>query len=517
MTCMTNEGSALTRVARWGVLALAAGCGGIESGYDEASGAGGAGVGQGGAQDFGQFREILEAGDIPGPETLDDVGFFNEHHIELPDPNCDAGVCLHAGLGVMGNMITGSNCTLMLIGMNTPLDLDSLERPPLNLAIAVDVSGSMGGQPISFVREGLVRMLDDLQEGDRVSIVAFSDRGELRADHADGASETLREAIDGLRADGQTNLYDGLRTAFEVVHANLDPQMQNRVLLLSDGEATTGITSDARMQSLAQNYALEGIGLTTIGMGSEFDPTLMRTLAETGSGSFYFLEDASAVVEVFEEEVKSFLVPLAKDVRIDVDVDAGYSLRAVYGTKRFEVGARTAAIDIPILQVAHRQASDPIDGGRRGGGGAILVELVPGDAASVEEAGVVGRVSMSYRDPATDEVIVRDAVVQSELVPGETPEEGRFSTAGVEKAFVTLNLFAGFQLASQRAAWGDDAGALAVLEPLGTEVRGWLAERPDPDITDDLHYLDLFVSNLEARGADELPSPRHPAEPWPRD
>ena len=42
----------------------------------------GTGVGQGGAQDFGLFREILLAGDIPGPETIDDLGFFAEHQIE---------------------------------------------------------------------------------------------------------------------------------------------------------------------------------------------------------------------------------------------------------------------------------------------------------------------------------------------------------------------------------------------------------------------------------------------------
>ena len=43
------------------------------------------GVGQGGAQDFGLFREILLAGDIPGPDTIDDLGFFAEHKIDLPD------------------------------------------------------------------------------------------------------------------------------------------------------------------------------------------------------------------------------------------------------------------------------------------------------------------------------------------------------------------------------------------------------------------------------------------------
>ena len=60
---------------------------------------------------------------------------------------------------------------------------------------------------------------------------------------------------------------------------------------------------------------------------------LMRSLSERASGSFYFLEDPAAVKEVFHEEVTSFLVPLAADVRLDVDIGDAYALRAIYGTK----------------------------------------------------------------------------------------------------------------------------------------------------------------------------------------
>src|SRR5690606_25691819 len=96
-----------TSLALWG-----GGCGDAGS-YGE-YGESGVGVGQGGAQDFGQFRQILEDGGIPGPETLDDVGFFNEHQIELPPPDCGEDLCIHGLLGVMGNMISGSNCTIVM-------------------------------------------------------------------------------------------------------------------------------------------------------------------------------------------------------------------------------------------------------------------------------------------------------------------------------------------------------------------------------------------------------------------
>jgi Ca-activated chloride channel family protein len=56
-------------------------------------GGGGSNVGFGGVQDIGQYRAIVEAGGIPGPDTLDANDFFNQHHIELPDPDCGQDLC----------------------------------------------------------------------------------------------------------------------------------------------------------------------------------------------------------------------------------------------------------------------------------------------------------------------------------------------------------------------------------------------------------------------------------------
>lgn len=479
---------------------------------------GGPSVGQGGAQDFGQFRSILEAGEIPGPETLDDVGFFNEHKIELPKASCGDDVCLHGQLGVLGNMISGSNCTIVLLGMNTALDPDAIERPPLNLAIVVDASGSMAGEPIEYLREGLYRMLDELQPEDRVSLVSFSDDARVLAEAITGDRTTdLTLAIDDIHASGSTNIYDGLRTGYDLVAAHAEPGLQNRVILLSDGEATAGITSTSKLVAMSESYNTAGYSLTTVGMGTDFDPALMRQLAEKGAGAFYYLEDPAAVQEVFEEEVTTFLVPLARDLRIDVSIDPGWSLRAMYGTKQFELAGNDASIDIPIVQIAHRTSASDDDNGRRGGGGAIVAELVPVSSDAVAEQGVVGRLTLSYVRVSDGETVVQEVPVTSSLAPGEIPDGGHFDGDAVEKSFVMLNLFAGFQLASQRALWGDDRGALAVLEPLAGALLDWIATHPDDDIVDDLHYVDLFMQNLRARGAESPPPTQNPPEPWPRD
>ena len=55
-----------------------------------------------------------------------------------------------------------------------------------------------------------------------------------------------------------------------------DPAWQNRVLLLSDGEATTGLLGDERLLELATDFAIEGIGLSTVGLGLEFDNDALK-------------------------------------------------------------------------------------------------------------------------------------------------------------------------------------------------------------------------------------------------
>lgn len=487
---------------------------GDDSGSPSDDGVGPA-VGQGGAQDFGQFRQILEDGNIPGPETLDDVGFFAEHRIDLGAAACEDDVCLQGSLAVMGNMVNGNNCTMVMMGMTTPLDIESMPRPPLNLAIAIDTSGSMIGAPIDYVREGLLGMQAVLRPEDRITLIAFSDGAQVLASGLSGDDPALTEAIDSITAQGRTDIYGGLRSALEVVDASVDPLRQNRVLLLSDGESTTGVVNDARVLTLAEAYAARGLSVSTIGMGEAFDPVLMRGLAETGGGAFYFVEDPAAVQEVFVEEAQAFLLPLARNVVIEAEVADGYELRGVFGTQRAVVSPGRTRIEIPSLQLAHRVSSEDNAGGRRGGGGAMVLELTPRPGASGAD---VGMLRIAYDTPWDDTRVEQEVEIRSPLDPGETPSDGFFEADGTQKAFVTLNLYAGFEMAAVRAAAGDGLGALQVLEPLGEAVAAWLQVNPDSDIEDDLRYVDLFIENLEARLPEppmEIPPPAQ--DPWPQD
>ncbi len=507
--------------------AVALGCAGSGGDAADASpsaapgataGPGAVGVSQGGAQDFGLFRRILEDGQIPGPETLDDVGFFAEHKLDYPAPTCGHEVCMHGLVGMMGNMITGANCTLLQVGLNSPLDVASLERPPMHLVLSVDVSGSMTGHPIAYLKQGLVRMIDELGPKDRVSLVAFSDKAEVVLEAAPaGEKEALKATFEGLWPKGATNLHDGLFTALELTEKHRTAGEQPRVIFLSDGAATTGITSAAKVRALAAAYAKQGTPISSIGVGTQFDVKLMQSLGEVGAGNFYFLENPASVVEVFAEEVATFLYPVALDVTIEAQVGSAYELRGVYGTKNWESGGGLATVSIPSLFLAGRtKASEPVEGGRRGGGGAILVEVVPrGNNPAAETA--VGSLAITWKKPATGDTVSQVIDLSAPFTTQTVPKDGYFSSFTSEKGFVMLNLFAGFQLAARSARDGDARGADATLAPLEQSVMSWLQRSPDPDIEDDLKYLRLFRKNLgKLNDYNQLP-PAIPQNPWPYD
>src|SRR5262245_54724534 len=119
------------------LLALA-GCAAADSGSNENPPGGTNGVSVPGARDIARFRSMVMAGQIPAPEVLDGLGFLAEHKLDLPPADCGQRICVHARLGAAGNLITGANSTMVILGINTPTATASAERPPIHLVLAFE-------------------------------------------------------------------------------------------------------------------------------------------------------------------------------------------------------------------------------------------------------------------------------------------------------------------------------------------------------------------------------------------
>ena len=512
-----------TSLRAFTLCALLAGCGSAGSaerlspngGGGTGGDPGGTGLGPGGAQDFGRFKAILDAGKVPSPDTLDQVGFFAEHTIGKPPTTCNDAVCIRGSFGQMGNLITGTTCSIIEIGLGTPLDPQQLPRPALDLAVVIDTAApSLVSQAnLPTLRAAVGAMLDGLEAVDQVTLIAAGDTAVVLADRVDAAA--ARAALARLASSANTNLYEGMRAAVDA----LGPAVQGRhrrLILASEGKPSAGIRVPDRLLKLAQAFAEGGGGVTAIEMGLSADARLLQQLADAGAGTLYFAQSVGELPALFQREVQYSLVPVAEKVRLRMTPGSAYDIREVTGIKQWSLDAAGGSIDIPALFVAWRKTMNIVDG-RRGGGGGIMVELMARRNANPAER-QVATLQLDYALPGgagTGSTMVK---VLSPNEPNASVPAGYFDDPSVEKGFVVLNFYVAFRMGSERATAGDMRGAWDVLNAVQVNGTRWEARHPDAEIRDDLKYVQKFLDILASRGALDQPARAGQFnEPWPRD
>jgi len=469
------------------------------SGSDSAGttgGSGSGGVSFGGQQDIGEFRGILESGGVPGADTLDANGFFNEHYNTPPATDCTKVLCLTPGVSVGRDWLTGNHQATLQIAVNTNIDPTTITRKPLNLVVVVDHSGSMyDDMRLEKVKVGLHQLVDNLVDGDRIALVQFDDRVDVIAPFAETPNKPqLHTLINNLTPRGATNLYDGLKAGFDLASQAFSNDRQNRVIFLSDGLATAGNTSQSAIISMTDGFVEQGIGLTTIGVGLSFDVKLMRGLAEHGSGNFYFLEDAAAATEVFDQELDYFVTPLALDVHIKAAAGGGWTFGEVVGSTLWTSSTTSGSAAIPAVFVASRTSQGP-DPGRRGGGSMLFVHLTP---TGHNADGKVADVELTYRLPGSSEISTQQITLAYPHDPSETPSETYLSTPEMAERFAMYNLLLGLRFATQAY---DFNCATAALQSTKTAAVTWNTTHEDPDISADVALIDMYIANLRTHGA----------------
>ena len=484
----------------------------------------------GGAQDFGFVRSIIASGNVPRPADLDPAGFYAEHSTPLPMPVCGERMCVQAMLGVMSNLLNGQSCTMLQLGLNSPIVVDEDDRPPLTLAVVVDVSGSMDADfKIDYVRDGLEKLVLALNDDDRVAIITYETSARVVQPMIDvrGNRNDLVDIVQGLATAGSTNLHDGLLVGYRELMAHWDSGRQNRVILLSDGNPTIGTTDPTAILAMSKGYNSDGIGLTTIGLGTDFNLSLMQGLAEQADGNFYFLESATAVEEVFTEELAYFTLPVAFDVTLEVKSGPFFQVERISGSKRMVMAEGDAKLELPSVFFAHRKAHDDVhegpDGvGRRGGGSLLLLEMMPttwdGEAPLVSD---VAEVNLTFREPGTNETKHESLLVQYPHAPGEMLETGFFDGPIVTKSFVVMNLYFAIETACLLFHGGEAREARDLLAQVIAAAADYEDSanggEGDVDIELDIELLQDLITVIEDRGGLNVPPPAPPENPWPAD
>lgn len=202
------------------------------------------------------------------------------------------------------------------------------ERAPIDLAFALDRSGSMNGpNKIELVKQAVVAAVDQLQDSDRAALVVFDnqidtlhDLTPLDADHR----RHLEIATRSIYARGATNLSDGwMEAARQLQQGGQNEHRIQRTLLLTDGRANHGITNPSRLATHASELREGRVTTSAIGVGRGFDEMLLSRLSESGGGNFQYIAEASELEAFFSEEIRSLGTMVAMSPFLDISLPEG--------------------------------------------------------------------------------------------------------------------------------------------------------------------------------------------------
>jgi len=197
-------------------------------------------------------------------------------------------------------------------------------RPPVNLALVLDRSGSMSGDKLHKMQDAAMEAIRRLDARDICSVVAYNHEVEtvVGAQHAT-TLEDIERRIRQFNADGNTALFAGVSQGANELRKNLNGQNINRIVLLSDGCANVGPSSPDDLGRLGAAFAKEGISVSTVGVGSDYNEDLMARLSQAGDGNTYFVESTADLPRIFAAEIGEVLDVVAQDVVIEVVCPAG--------------------------------------------------------------------------------------------------------------------------------------------------------------------------------------------------
>ena len=339
-------------------------------------------------------RRELQSGRLPNVAAVRVEEFVNYFDYPAPDPVEDHVFSVRAEAAPSP---WTNQRHILRIGVNTKQPKME-ERSPVALTFLVDTSCSMtGSDRLPMAQRALKTMLKGLSREDSVALATYAGNSRIVLPPTSAANRSqIANAIDALRTRGGTAMGAGVDIAYDLAQKGYREGIENRVVILSDGDANIGPLSHEALLNRISSYANRGITLSTIGFGrGNYQDTLMEQFANKGDGNAFYVDSDREAQRVFGARLVSTLQTVARDVKFQVvfNPEAVIAYRLI-GYENREVADKDFR-------------NDAVDAGEVGVGHSVtaLYELVLRDAPK----GDVAQVHIRHKVPGKDTAAVESS------------------------------------------------------------------------------------------------------------
>lgn len=308
---------------------------------------------------------------------------------------------------------------------------------------------------MDFTVQALHIVADRLRPADRFSLVAFAEDALLMVPSTLGTEPAaLREAIDRLDQidlGDETYIARGMAMAHKQILDGTRRGMVDRMIVLTDGYTKEPETC----RSWAGQARQDGIVVSTMGLGLDFNEELLIDLAEHSGGHAYFAEDPAEIPDAFAEELAGAQSITWRDLSLSVAMPTEIALRRVHRVSPTiaHIAANPNAIALGDLEVNAPPA-------------ALLELVVPPRPAGTYRLAQVALHARPASGGARQHVAQQDIVVRY----SERPSEAKQTDPNLMSVIRKVSAFKLQGQAIEEAGQGNIAGATRRLRAAGERL-----------------------------------------------
>lgn len=294
----------------------------------------------------------------------------------------------------------------------------ALGAMPANFALVLDRSGSMDGEKMDNVKEAVGYVVDHLLDTDLVSITIFDDQVEtlIPSQPAKNRDE-IKAKLPGVIARGGTQISDGLKAGIAEVKKGYAKDRVNRILLLTDGQTWD---DEAACLTIADEAGKQGIAVTSIGIGDEWNEKLLLQIAERSRGNSHWIQNPVAILDAFQQEVDGMQSIAAVNLNLTARMSPGVKPIKVYSRVPMIADVSKKALNNSIVAID----LGALDGKR---GQAMLIEArIP---PKTEGRFRLGQVEVTYDIPSQS---VKNRSAKADLFVTLNPDVSAASRVNAE-------------------------------------------------------------------------------------
>jgi len=373
--------------------------------------------------------------------------------------------------------------------LDVPQISDSSLRPPVNLCLVLDRSGSMAGHKLQKAKEAAITALHKLSERDLFTLVTYDHNVTTLVPPQSAAnSEWIESRIQAITPGGNTALFGAVSQGAAEIRKHLDNNYIHRVILLSDGLANVGPSSASDLGRLGAALLKEGISVTTIGIGDGFNEDLMTQLASRSDGNHYFVESSQDLPRIFAAELGDVLSIAASQIRIEINCLPGVRPLRIIGREGLIRGNR---VQLQMNQLYGGQQKYAL----------IEVLIEPGVAGQDQE---IARVNCRYENALTNKPETTLALASVTFSP-RLEEVRQSASRPVQKAVVENEMAAARDRALDLYNAGRKDEAVSELRQSSGKLEASSANLGFSDLVEEAKTLKTDAVEF---AAPSMPSPR---------